>query len=362
MSKTADRNLEEEEPEDEMTRMNEIKANCAVISTLVKRPRKRTDETCSGMKILKLLMVFCSICTLAEPQTTFHICSKSQAGGIMVSIPDPTNCCVSESDTVLHTKVTIYTRSYAKIPAIYCANFTRTICTKAFFRPIMKVISDEIEVGALSPSVCQKLNSDKEYAGTRLQQILPSHWKSRNDVHYSDGWLGTRCTTTTNYVLEYGDIATSEDHGIISSLGDMGNCKVLTGLCMTRKGTIMWNATEVREKCFYESKGTTIAQATVHHVLIESLQAALIFAKGKISTHTVLHCNLKNPQKMENDIILTFEEVSTNLSIPEWIVSHKEEVDRMNFRNTNWKPLDPIMKGYDAARATWAIADPYVID
>ena len=331
----ADKNIEAEESEGENDENNQLQKNasCSECSTnsithkekVVEKGSKRTAAWKQAFFVLSMVILWSSG---ADGKKRFQICTTRQSSGIMVAIPPMKNCTIMEVEQILTTNISIYTKTYRTYPAIYCAKITRKICTRAFFRFILEVISDDVEVSAVSQSICQTLESEKQFNGAELQQISPQQWKTRSELLYSYGWFGTRCTNNTNYLLEYGGIATSDGVGIMSDLSGTAGCLASKGKCITNKGTVLWNATNLTQQCYYEHRLTTIAHVTTSHVLVETLQASLMYS-SKNGTN-LRYCGLRNPQIMENDIVITFNEIHTNETISDWMRQNPDIVRTIN--------------------------------
>ncbi|MFH4984594.1 hypothetical protein AB6A40_011303, partial [Gnathostoma spinigerum] len=103
-----------------------------------------------GMNVIQLvttllLFLFWPSSSLGTSKNTFQFCQNPMAG-ILVEVPKVKQCEVFESEELTAHVVTIYTRSYARIPAIHCVNITRRVCTKAFLRFQLKVVSDDTTI------------------------------------------------------------------------------------------------------------------------------------------------------------------------------------------------------------------------
>uniref|UniRef100_A0A0N4UIA7 Uncharacterized protein n=1 Tax=Dracunculus medinensis TaxID=318479 RepID=A0A0N4UIA7_DRAME len=85
--------------------------------------------------------------------------------GIPFNIPQRWNC-----DEICRAKLhneQMYTRTHVRIPAIKCSNVTRTVvCTKAFFRFSLSVISDQ----TVTSHFCRNLDRQKKTDGEELIQ------------------------------------------------------------------------------------------------------------------------------------------------------------------------------------------------
>lgn len=81
---------------------------------------------------------------------------------------------------------------------------------------------------------------------------------------------------------------------------------MVNGKCITSKDTTLWKATNLTQQCYYEHRLTTTAYAFTSHVLTETLQVYL--KKGT----SLQHCGVRNPQIMENDIVIISNKIHTD--------------------------------------------------
>ncbi|VDM96164.1 unnamed protein product [Onchocerca ochengi] len=71
------------------------------------------------------------------------------------------------------TTVAVCTRTHVRIPAIRCYNITRTVCTKAFLRLSLSVISDKMTTSATSTHFCKTLDDQKKHNGKASSNLTP---------------------------------------------------------------------------------------------------------------------------------------------------------------------------------------------
>lgn len=83
--------------------------------------------------------------------------------------------------------------------AIKFSNITRPICTKAFLRISLSVISDQITTSATISQFCTALNNQKGINGIAINQISPNKWITNNELQYSYGWLGIKCQSINQH-------------------------------------------------------------------------------------------------------------------------------------------------------------------
>ena len=348
-----DKNLEAEESESETDEKNQhrrVEGRSEFTSYSVTCKERTVEErpkrTAAGRHLFFILCAMILWSSNVEGKKRFQICTTRHSSGIMVAIPPLKNCTVMPVEQVLTTNISVYTKTYLTYPAIYCAKITRKVCTRAFFRFILEVVSDDVDTSAVPVSVCRTLDSEKHFKGAELHQISQQQWKTNNELLYAYGWFGTRCTVNVNYLLEYGGIATSDGIGIMSDLSGTAGCLATEGSCITNRGTILWNATNITEQCYYEHRLTTVAHATTSHVLIETLQASLIYASN--SSTNLQYCGLKNPQFMENDIVITFNDIHTNDTITEWMRRNPDLVKTINSESNKLMPAHQEAPSRDA--------------
>ncbi|VDM94746.1 unnamed protein product, partial [Onchocerca ochengi] len=210
------------------------------------------------------------------------------------------------------TTVAVYTRTHVRIPAIRCNNITRTVCTKAFLRLSLSVISDKTITSAISSHFCKTLDDQKKHNGSMLKQISPNKWTTNNEIQYSYGWLGIRCQSTTNFLVTTGELYLYDGRSLISDLDNTERCATQSGKCITGNSIVLWDEKEAISKCLYRKIGIFNAQRYGNHIIIDELQTSFVFKDENI-TSTIANCEFLDPHIMNGDIIIDMK-VGTSTS------------------------------------------------
>ncbi|VDM97333.1 unnamed protein product, partial [Onchocerca ochengi] len=135
--------------------------------TIARRTRSATGncvkEAARGMPIVNSLFLLAIISILTVNAIPMENCKW--ISDVSFNVPHKWNCEVISEQNFTSTTVAEYTRTYVRIPAIRCNNITRTICTKAFLRLSLFVISDKTTTSATSSHFCKTLDDQKKHNG-----------------------------------------------------------------------------------------------------------------------------------------------------------------------------------------------------
>uniref|UniRef100_A0A0M3IKE4 Integrase catalytic domain-containing protein n=1 Tax=Ascaris lumbricoides TaxID=6252 RepID=A0A0M3IKE4_ASCLU len=198
----------------------------------------------------------------------------------------------------------IATASYVKIQASFCTNITRTVCTKTFFVWELKVTKDEVTVEGVPPEECRNLAKNKGIwvDGKKLQvfEESPGRWRSHNPTEYAYGWIGTRCYSVTNLLLEESDIISYDGEHAIVDIGVPKTCLIQDRKCEGTRSTAVWNL-EVK-KCLYEAKGQFTMWKRQKFLRVPELQAT--FRLKSEMPISVPECNLDKVWQAENGFLI----------------------------------------------------------
>ncbi len=260
-----------------------------------------------------------------EPLQKFQFCGLRRAGTLF-EIPTPKTCNYSLETQVLHTRVEMFVKSNLPdlIPAIHCVKMVCTVCTRSYLHYNLEVICDDTERLPVSKKQCEQMRDNKQIEGKPLKLASPYLWHTAEPVQYSYPIWGTRCSTTTNFKYEEGDIAIYFNDTILSDLSDTTGCKVNSDECILPHESLFWDRISTKPHCPYVSAGLFPAYTSKTHLIIDSVHVSLSFSLKGVPALLQQVCKWENAQAMDNDIILLFPEIETTLPIPVWI--HKNPV------------------------------------
>ncbi|VDM98441.1 unnamed protein product, partial [Onchocerca ochengi] len=231
--------------------------------------------------------------------TASNICKWTS--GIPFNMPQKWNCENASEQNFTSMKVAVYTRTHARMPAIKCNNITRTVCTKAFLRFSLSVESDQTTTSATNSQICRTLDQDR-FDENRFKQISPNIWTTSNNIQYSYGWLRIRCQSTTNFLLQQGQILIYDGRKLVSDLESIEQCPTQIGKCITSSSITLWNEIEAIIKCLYRRIRIFNARMYETHILIDELQTSFISKENE--TVTAANCGFIDPYLMNGDIVI----------------------------------------------------------
>uniref|UniRef100_A0A1I7VZZ9 DUF5641 domain-containing protein n=1 Tax=Loa loa TaxID=7209 RepID=A0A1I7VZZ9_LOALO len=200
--------------------------------------------------------------------------------GIPFSFPQKWNCDDQFTANFTINEIAIYTKTHVRIPALKCNNITHMVCTKAFLRISLSVESDQTTISAVTSHFCKVLVK-KRLSGKDFQQISPNQWRTVNNVQYSYGWFGIRCQSTTNSLLQEGEIFIYDGKETVSDLDTIQHCLIQSGKCITNTSIVLWNETEAVSNCLYRKIGNYQARVFDTHIIVDELQMAFTFKSNE---------------------------------------------------------------------------------
>ncbi|VDN53655.1 unnamed protein product [Dracunculus medinensis] len=162
-----------------------------------------------------------------------HTCTCKMTTDILFNLPNRWNCEEILQQNLTLAKIAIYIRSHMRIPAIRCNNTARVVCTKAFLRLPLSVVSDQTNTSATSSQTYKFLHNHKhkEINGA-MKQITLDIWTTNNNIQYSYGWLGVRCQSISNFALTEGQLVVYDGKDMISDFRSVEYWTTQSGKCI----------------------------------------------------------------------------------------------------------------------------------
>uniref|UniRef100_A0A1I7VVK7 C-type lectin domain-containing protein n=1 Tax=Loa loa TaxID=7209 RepID=A0A1I7VVK7_LOALO len=119
-------------------------------------------------------------------------------------------------------------------------------------------ISDQTVTSAITPQLCRAIYANRQVDGINLIQSSPHKWISNNQVQYSYGWLGEGCQSTTNIIINEGEILLDEGRDLVPDLEDTAHCRAEEGESITNSSIVLWNGTDLVNHCIEGSEDSTL--------------------------------------------------------------------------------------------------------
>ena len=91
---------------------------------------------------------------------------------------------------------------------------------------------------------------------------------------------GEKCVTSLVHVLEIGMTVSFDSETMISDLTDVGGCKLKSGHCETKHGTLVWDVKNITRPCPFKMIGTYPATISPPHVLMKTKQLGLLLDRN----------------------------------------------------------------------------------
>ncbi|VDM15827.1 unnamed protein product [Wuchereria bancrofti] len=86
----------------------------------------------------------------------------------------------------------------------------------------------------------------------------------------------------------------------------MNNCMTQKEICITPISIVLWNNSDIINRCLYRKIGRFDAIRYENHLIIDELQSSFII-DGENKTFAATNCGLTNPYRMKGDIILDID-------------------------------------------------------
>lgn len=274
-----------------------------------RQPQRRVKLPLGHFRYLLGILIGSTIFTMATSKFT---------EGIELKIPPLKNCSHEPPSMVTVAKVKLYERNAKKTKAYSCFNITRTVCTRSFLRFTLKVVSDELTIGPIGELQCITMIRTHTVEGHQLHQVQKERWKTRRATEFSYALFGERCTSTTNFELDAGIVATMDDTTISSELGRFPGCEAKQGICQNSERILVWDPERLINQCKWKEEGTYQANVMDNRILITSIQASFVVQVTDNNDTEIRYCTMKLPITMENGFLITIEDWNTERT-EQWI-------------------------------------------
>ncbi|VDO85505.1 unnamed protein product [Heligmosomoides polygyrus] len=108
------------------------------------------------------------------------------------------------------------------------------------------------------------------------------------------------------YSIEKNTIAIIDDSTLISPLGNLDNCTLSTGTCLTDGAVVVWKPTISLPSCRMQVVDTFEALVTLRYVLIPAHELAFEFDTDQLKTYNALKsCTIEQVPNMICTVVLT---------------------------------------------------------
>lgn len=243
--------------------------------------------------------------------------SKARIRNVQLTIPPSQNCTQDVKGPLQIATVSVYEQTYVKAPAQACFEIRRELCTRAFLRLSLKVVKDEWSAHALKAQECKQMFEHKSVKGMPLHSVTNNSWKTSRPTTYSYGFFGKRCTTTSNFELDTGEVATMDGLSLVSGLGDLEGCRPLSGKCIRRSKIIIWDPS-VLMRCRWAKVGTYVAHISNNRVMKNDLQTSFVPIGMEMNNGSSQNCSLQTSVRTVNDFVLTINDWTPE-QIQKWV-------------------------------------------
>jgi len=113
------------------------------------------------------------------------------------------------------------------------------------------------------------------FKNSTLKQQKENFWATENQLNTEFSWCcEPKCTTVSNYYIQYGHVSTWDGQVISTNMGNLGGCRPDAGRCTSPDGTVIWNPTGMSDICPFTTRGTYFSKYSKPFVIVHTLQTA----------------------------------------------------------------------------------------
>ncbi|EYC32727.1 hypothetical protein Y032_0002g1065 [Ancylostoma ceylanicum] len=243
-----------------------------------------------------------------------------------MAITEPIDCTSSYDAPMIRTTVHLYaeqsnqlllnaTKCYRDVMEIAVTNF--------LYIRTARTILNRRRV-SIPHQLCKTAHVTGKIQGHELVQISPG-LRTTNEIEEENNTLplwGTNKQLRSIYTIENGEISSPDGRTIISSLGNLENCKLSEGFCLSKDQTVIWEPIHTAPVCRYSLIGSYEALVTMRHIILP--HADLVF---QFSSDYLLHEQLTeyceilfNSYLTTSNHILIFPHISRDIMIHDYIL------------------------------------------
>lgn len=255
----------------------------------------------AAMPLLTFIALFC----LTSAQ--YQICLETN-GGLLVSPPEKQSCIPPPVDRVQRVIVEIFVPkiSPTTVPVYRCINETRTLCTKSILGLTQSSWIEGPTRSSVKVNACwDTIKLGRTPDGRQLIHQDSDLWLTKNPIIQENAVFGQKCVTGHNLVVLRGQVGSVDGKTMVSNLENFAGCTLTNMSCTKTESTVVWEAYDSKMFCGYESTGVFEAMMSNRHILVESIQAAFLFANKPVHVE-VKQCLSPPLFQMENQVVIRF--------------------------------------------------------
>ncbi len=259
---------------------------------------------------LCVLMCISLVSPMSTPNRIYYDCGAGHSG-FPLAMPHEIICELPEENTPFRREVGLWALRDEPVrwKAHRCTAQVREICTHTGILFSKGLVKNELKWAAISPQTCWDAIKRRAWRGKALVSISDKVAATNNTLVVSYKYCCyDHCVTSSNLLIEQGEIATFDGQLLATDLGVLPGVRPTDGVGVQEDGIVIWNATQIDVICPYVFKGNFMTTVAGHHLLIDRLQAAYSFTKNKaqIDKH---HCLPKNAYEADQGgVIIDFKE------------------------------------------------------
>ncbi|EFO92653.1 hypothetical protein CRE_16387 [Caenorhabditis remanei] len=313
---------------------------------------------------LNFLMIVAMITVVIQAVSgQMQICPNSKSGEYFAS-PTISSCKLDKEEKVLKTNVQIFTEYGAskKLKAHRCSRTDYDFCFEQQFFKDTKVFTQNMKSSPMKKDECEEAIARHTVNNITLVSKGNNIFQTPTEDGMWFSLSSMNCEQRHLYTLEKGEVATSDGHSILTSLGDASGCDAQSGNCEIIDSRLVWDTEGVKDFCKYSFVQNTTAYITKSKVALPDLQMALSIEQNQAEKGSLCIPNLK--LTLNNGFILS---IDTKSQVLEELI--EEVVDRKNrVKRTLSNPLIKRLFGENATHENYPyfsvdpIFDPRIIE
>ncbi|VDK41969.1 unnamed protein product, partial [Cylicostephanus goldi] len=282
----------------------------------------RFPSTAQNVNFLCILAIIAAC--LINPIVAFQICGSSSFPNVL-SLPKQVQCTATTEEPMIETNIQLFgeTSKPLQLTAHKCYRDVIKVSVHNFLyiRTRRTVIGRQRI--SISKEDCELAKTTNTIHGHPLVEVSPGLKITREieDENSSLPLWGTNLYLRSLYSIEEGQIASFNGETMLSTLGNLNNCTISDGVCLTPNEVIIWEPIEVVPWCRYTSIGNFDALVSMKFILILEHELAFEFSNDHLlRTQLLRHCSITNSYLTTSNHLISFPNIPPNTMVQDFIL------------------------------------------
>lgn len=141
-------------------------------------------------------------------------------------------------------------------------------------------MADLTDYQSVAADLCNTVIETKLWNGLMLTDVAPGFWSTNQTLTVQYKWCCYDVKTSTiNFFIEEGEIASLDGKRLVSDLQDLAACAPIAGYCLNQDmGVTVWNGSFFMGQCAFKNHGKFIATVSGNSLVISKIQGAFSYS------------------------------------------------------------------------------------